>query len=225
MAMKRVALIATLGLWWCAASGCSSFMAPLPDRTQYFILSPAANASSSAGASTASTARLSIGLGPIKFPDYLKRPWVVTRTASDQLMISDFKRWAEPLDRNFETTLSQNLAGMLGTQKIVTYPWYADTHVDYQVEVWVDNFETSEDGSSDLSAVWVIGNGQPGSELANGRSSLSSRVNSGEDGPSAALSRDLAEMSRQIADRIAQLNAASKAGAALLSIPGRPGHS
>jgi uncharacterized protein len=223
--MSRLPLITVLALClW--AGACSSFMAPQPDRTQYFILSPAAESTATAAAPSASTVQLSIGVGPIKFPDYLKRPWVVTRTASNQLKISDYKRWAEPLDRNFESTLCQNLSGMLGTQKIVTYPWYADTHVDYQVQVWVDNFETSEDGRSDLSAVWVIGNGQPGSELANGRASLSSPIQTGEDGPSAALSRDLGEMSRQIADRIAQLNGSAKAGgAAMLSTRGRPGHS
>jgi uncharacterized protein len=221
--MKRQLLLIALGLCGAVAAGCS-FMAPQPDRTQYFILSPAADSGSADAPAQAATSNLSIGVGPIGFPDYLKRPWVVTRSASNRLTISDFKRWAEPLDHNFESTLSRNLSEMLGTQKIVTYPWYADTHVDYQVRVWVDNFETSDDGRSDLSATWVIGNGQSGSELANGRASFNSPVQAGEDGPSAALSRDLAQMSRQIADRIAQLNA-GKPGAARLSAPGQTPYS
>jgi len=198
-------------------------MAPLPDRTQYFILSPAESSSASA-VSQASTARLSIGVGPIKFPDYLKRPGVVTRAASNRLMVSDTKRWGEPLDRNFESVLCQNLSRMLGTQKIITYPWYADTHVDYQVEVWVSRFETSEDGASQLSAVWAIDSGRNATELASGQANLSSPVQAGEDGPSSALSRDLGEMSSQIAERIAQLDSMRKAGAALLSPLGRPGN-
>jgi uncharacterized lipoprotein YmbA len=221
--MKRHLFVITLGLWLCAAAGCS-FMAPQPDPTQYFILSPAAgNGSSSVvAASQPSTSRLSIGLGPIKFPDYLKRPGVVTRAASNRLMVSDVKRWAEPLDKNFESTLAQNLSQMLGTQKIVSYPWYADTHVDYQVEVWVSRFETSEDGGSQLSAVWVIANAQDGSQLASGQCSQSAAVQTGEDGPSAALSRDLGAMSRQIADRIVQLNAMQKAAG--VNAPRQPHH-
>jgi uncharacterized lipoprotein YmbA len=179
--------------------------------------------------SSTSTARLTIGLGPVRFPDYLKRPWVVTRAASNRLLVSDLNRWAEPLDHNFESTLSQNLSSMLGTQKIVTYPWYADTHVDYQVAVWVSRFETSEDGHSQLSAVWTINNGKTGDELASGESSASVPVEAGDQGPSAALSQDLAEMSRQIANRIAQLNAVQKTGAALFrqstSIVGKGGAS
>jgi uncharacterized lipoprotein YmbA len=211
-------LIATVCLL--AAGGCS-FMAPQPDRTQYFILSPAASVSSdlTPASAPASTSRLSIGLGPIRFPDYLKRPWVVTRAASNRLLISDSNRWAEPLDRNFEGTLSQNLSSMLGTQKIVPYPWYADTHIDYQVAVWVSRFETSEDGHSQLSAVWTINNGQNGNELASGQANVSVPVQSGDAGASAALSQDLAEMSRQIADRIAQLSAIQKSGAALFKTP------
>jgi uncharacterized protein len=206
--------------WFCAAAGCS-FMAPQPDLTQYFILSPMTE-SGSGSVAAASTSRLSIGVGPIKFPDYLKRPGVVTRAASNRLMVSDVKRWAEPLDKNFESVLCQNLSQELGTQRIITYPWYADTHVDYQVKVWVSRFETSEDGASQLSAVWMIVKPKDGSELASGQSSASAPVQSGDDGPSAALSRDLGEMSRQIADRIAQLGAAQRPGAAMLDAPRHP---
>ncbi len=197
-------------------------MAPQPDRTQYFILSPAA-ASGSSGVAAASASQLSIGVGPIKFPDYLKRPGVVTRAASNRLMVSDIKRWAEPLDKNFESILCQNLSQSLGTQRIISYPWYADVHVDYQVKVWVSRFETSEDGGSQLSAVWEILNPRDGSELASGQASAGTPVQAGDDGPSAALSRDLGEMSRQIADRIAQLDAGRRPGAALLGAP-RPHH-
>jgi len=196
-------------------------MSPQPDLTQYFILSPMAEGSSS-GVAAASTSRLSIGVGPITFPGYLKRPGVVTRAASNRLMVSDVKRWAEPLDKNFESVLCQNLSQALGTQRIITYPWYADTHIDYQVKVWVSRFETSDTGGSQLSAVWTIVNGKDGSELASGQSTASAPVQSGDDGPSAALSGDLGEMSRQIADRIAQLDATQKPGAAMLVVPRQP---
>jgi hypothetical protein len=222
--MRRHLFLITLDLLLCIAAGCSYVMAPQPDPTQYFVLSPVTQSASTgvAPASQPSTSRLSIGLGPIKFPDYLKRPGVVTRAASNRLMVSEVKRWAEPLDKNFESTLGQNLSLMLGTQKIVPYPWYADAHLNYQVEVWVSRFETSEDGGSQLSAVWVIANAQDGSELASGRCSENAAVQAGDDGPSAALSRDLGEMSRQIADRIVQLNAMQKAAG--VNAPRQPHH-
>ncbi len=192
-----------LGLLACAAAACNP-LAPQPDRTQYFVLAPTAQAG--AAASTASTARLAVGVGPIKFPGYLKRPGVVTRDGADRLLISDEKRWGEPLDRNFESVLCQNLSQILGTEKISTYPWYSDTHIDYQVEVRVDRFETSQDGRSQMAAIWTIRDGHDGHELASGASNASSPVQGGDTAGSAALSQDLGQLSRQIGQRIVELN-------------------
>lgn len=213
--MKKFPLSIAFALCVCGATACS-FMAPQPDRTQYFVLSPVAASDPRAvvPASQESTARLSLGVGPIEFPEYLKRPGVVTRVSSDRLLVSDEKRWGEPLDRNFESVLCQNLSQMLGTQRIATYPWYADTHIDYQVEVRVDHFEANQNGQSQIAAVWTIKDGRDGRVLASGQSTANAPVGGDDAAGSAALSQDLGEMSRQIADRIAQLNASPRARAA-----------
>src|SRR5713101_3163952 len=100
--------------------GCSP-LAPRPDRTQYFILSPLGDNEASGAAQQPTTGKgdLAVGVGPVKFPGYLKRPEVVTRAAANRLEVSDQKRWGEPLDKNFESVLAQNLAQILGTQRIV----------------------------------------------------------------------------------------------------------
>jgi uncharacterized protein len=196
-------LLIMLGLWLSVAAGCS-FMAPQRDPTQWYVLSPVAGTELS-GVSAASTSQLALGLGPIKFPDYLKRPWMVTRASSNRLVISDEKRWSEPLDQNFASVLRQDLTRLLGTPNIAIYPWYANNRIDYQIEVQVDSFETTDDSQSALSAVWTIRNGRNGAELASGRSIANAPVQ-GKDGEPAALSDDLGQMSRQIAARITELN-------------------
>lgn len=200
----------------CIGAAACSFMGPQQDVTHYFILSPVASGSSST-ASAASTARLSIGVGPIRFPGYLNRPGIVTRTTSNRLVVSDEKRWGEPLDRNFESVLDQDLSQMLGTVKITNYPWYADTHIDYQVEVWVKRFEAAEDGRSWLTAIWTIKDGRDGRELASEQLLTTAPVQSGDEAGSVALSQDVGEMSRHIAERIIKLNATPKATTALTS--------
>jgi uncharacterized lipoprotein YmbA len=207
MQMHRLSLLLSAGT--CVTVAACSFMAPQRDLTQYFVLSPTVPSSSSA-ASAASTARLSIGVGPIRFPGYLKQPWVVTRITSNRLSVSDEKRWGEPLDRNFESVLCQNLSQILGTGKITDYPWYADNHINYQVEVWVERFEATEDGRSWLTAIWTIEDGQDGRELASGQSLTTASVLDGDTAGSVALSQNLGEMSRQIAERILELNAIPK---------------
>ena len=199
--MKRSVLAIALGLIAGAIAACNP-LAPQPDRTQYFVLSPAAEGGASAG----STARLALGVGPIKFPGYLKRPGVVTRDGSDRLLVSDEKRWGEPLDRNFESVLCQNLSQILGTEKIINYPWYSDTHIDYQIEVRVERFEASQDGRSDMTAIWTIRDGSDGHELASGVSTAHAPVQSGDPAGSAALSQDLAQLSAQISQSIVGLN-------------------
>lgn len=207
--MRIRRLLLWLGVSACVAAAACSFMAPQPDLTQYFILSPAVPNSSNAP-SPASTAGVSIGVGPISFPDYLKRPGVVTRTTSNRLIVSNQKLWAEPLDRDFQSVLGQNLSKILGTRKIINYPWYADTHIDYQVQVWVERFEAAEDGRSWLTAVWTIKDGHDGRELASGQSLTNAPIQDRDAAGSVALSRNLGEISRQIAERIAELAAIPK---------------
>ena len=73
--MTRKNVKATLIALACAfAAGCSP-LAPQPDRSKFFILSPLTDAlvplSTSAGGTTNSPA--TVGIGPIDFPDYLRR--------------------------------------------------------------------------------------------------------------------------------------------------------
>src|SRR5207253_2828062 len=81
------------------AAGCS-VLSPQPDRSRFYILTPVANSGVVAAtpASTSTDSQLTIGVGPVDFPDYLRRLPVVTRVAPNRIELSDEKRWAEPLD-------------------------------------------------------------------------------------------------------------------------------
>jgi uncharacterized protein len=184
-----------------AALAACSPLAPQPDRTEYYVLSPI-GAANTATASSVPAGELSIGLGPINFPGYLKRPEVVTRSAPNKLEVSDQNRWGEPLDQDFARVLSEDLAELLGTQRIYRFPRYANSRIDYQVEVQVLSFETSTDRKSQLVATWTIRNPKDGRELYTGQSSFSNPVEKGDVGPSAALSSDLASLSKEIAAQV-----------------------
>ena len=83
-----------------------------------------------------------IGLGPIKLPEYLDRDEVVTRVGPNRLELSDKDRWAEPLNDNFRQVLAQDLTQSLGTHSVIFFPWVGTTHIDYQVRIDVYRFET-----------------------------------------------------------------------------------
>ena len=194
-----------LALSACLVSAGCSPLAPQPDHSKFFILSPLSDGTASAATSMSATQSLTIGVGPIEFPDYLRRLEVVTRTSANELALSPEKRWGEPLDRNFARVLSENLSRLLNTQQLESYPWPRKTEVDFQVAVNVLRFETSSDGQSQLIARWVIKDGRTGKDLASSETSASAPVGSGEAAASAALSSDLAILSRDIAAHITAL--------------------
>jgi uncharacterized lipoprotein YmbA len=187
-------------------AGCS-ILSPQPDHTKYFVLTAMTDAGTPGTASAAAngTSDLVIGIGPIEFPDYLRRPEVVTRTSPTTVEISDVDRWAEPLDTAFARVLSEDLSRLLGTQRMVTYPWYQSNRVDYQVECNVIHFETGSNGGSQLHAQWSIRDGA-GKLLIAKESDITDTEASGDKSPSASLSHDLGNLSQQIASQIREFN-------------------
>ncbi|HYL99554.1 MAG TPA: PqiC family protein, partial [Blastocatellia bacterium] len=167
------------------ATGCT-VLAPRPDHSKFFILTPISEGTgSAANAASTPASSLSIGVGPIDFPDYLRRAEVVTRTAPNQIDLAEQRRWAEPLDKGFTRALSENLAHLLNTQKIEKYPWPRNTQIDYQIAVDVQTFETSSDGKSELIARWTIKNGADGKNLYASETTATAPVGPGDTGASA----------------------------------------
>jgi uncharacterized protein len=188
------------------AAGCS-VLSPQPDSSRFFILTPISDSAGSGAqpASTSAGAQLVVGVGPVEFPDYLRRLPVVKRVAPNRVDLSDEERWAEPLDKNFVRVLSENLATLLNTQRIEKYPWPVKDRIDYQVEVNVERFETTSDGQTQLSASWIIRDGASDKILYASRTAAGAPAGPDELSASAALSGDLATLSREIASRVADL--------------------
>ncbi len=98
----------------------------------------------------------SLGIGPVDLPDYLDRLQIMTRGASGEIAVSDTERWAEPLHEGLARILGENLAALLGTQRIVRFPWPASLAPDVQVAVEVLRFETGPGARLSLEARWSV---------------------------------------------------------------------
>jgi uncharacterized lipoprotein YmbA len=191
----------------CVSATACSVLSPQPDHAKFYILTPIADRTGipASTSSMSPDAQLTIGVGPVDLPDYLRRFSVVTRVAPNRIDLSDEKLWAEPLDKNFTRVLSENLATLLETQRIERYPWSLQTKVNYQIEIDVQQFETTSDGQARLVAGWIIRDSHSKILCA------SITVTGAASGPdatsaSAALSSDLAILSRDIASRVSKLN-------------------
>lgn len=199
---RRWRLGCALAVMLCWSAGCSSILKPRPDQSQFYVLTPIQDAA----AQSAANSNLALGLGPIKFPDYLNRPEVVTRVANNRLDLSENHRWAEPLSKDFERVLTQNLSNLLGTREVRSYPWYRPAKIDYQITADVYRFEGDASNAAHLVATWEIKAPDTGAVLYSGRSDISEAANQGESGAE-ALSRAEAKFSREIADAVASVRA------------------
>jgi uncharacterized lipoprotein YmbA len=100
-----------------------------------------------------------VGVGPVLLPDYLDRLQVVTRTPSGELAVSDTQRWAEPLQEGLIRVLDENLSALLGTERIVRFPWPRSLTPEYQVALEVLRFESGPDAMLRLDARWWLRGG------------------------------------------------------------------
>ena len=140
-----------------------------------------------------------IGLGPILLPEYLDRPQIVIRVSPNRLVFADGHRWVEPLVDNLPRVLAENLSFLLGTDRILPYPWPRSRRIDCQVIVQVLQFETGADGMARLEARWSVMSEEGVVLLPERRSSIDTPAR-GPDHEAlvAALSETLAGLSREI---------------------------
>lgn len=123
--------------------------------TTLFILEPVSQSGSGQGVEPLGR-NVGIGIGPVEIPDYLDRPQIITRTNRNELHMSEYNRWAEPLGENFTRTLAGNLSAFLVTDRIYTYPWDTPEAVGYQVLVNVSRFDAEPGGNAVLKARWSL---------------------------------------------------------------------
>ena len=142
-----------------------------------------------------------VGIGPLSFPDYLKRPQIVTRTATSELKVADFDRWAEPLDAAFRRTLTANVDALLTDALVIEFPFGGGRiEPDVRVVAQIVRFEVGADGTAVLDVRWGI-SGREGDRLAAPRRSQYRADATGSDYDSlvGAMRRALEAFSRDVA--------------------------
>lgn len=184
------------------AGGCS-VMAPQPDRSRFFTLTPAAD-SQTPPAESPNGRDLTLGLGPITIPRYLQRPEVVTRINKTELSVSDNDRWAEPLGDSVASVLAQDLSSDIPGLQITPFPWSQETSIDYSVSVQFLHLERTADRRADIEAVWKIRNGRDHRLVQSGITTTSLPAGNDESSASVALSQGVAEVSSKVAEALKQ---------------------
>lgn len=97
---------------------------------------------------------LSIGVGPLVFPEYLNRPQIVTRAAGNELSVAPFANWAEPLKQNVLSVMVGNIATLTETDMVYRYPWRAGYAPLVQLQAEIVQFDAARNGEAILAVRW-----------------------------------------------------------------------
>ena len=151
-----------------------------------------------------------IGVGPIKFSEYLDRTEIVTRSSSNRITFSDFDVWAGSLVEDFSRALAENLSFLLPTESVILYPRPKPSLVDYRITMDVIRFDGPLGGNVSLIARWAILEGKERKLVIVRRSTIVDPSGAqGYEAMVAAQSRALEKLSREIAEALKTLQKAN----------------
>ena len=103
-------------------AGCAGLGKGTEKASKFYVLDSLLQ-SETAGQLPTGREGVAVGVGPLKFPELLDRPQIVTRTTRNEVKLAEFQRWAEPLDVNFASTLAENLSLLLSSDRVAVFPW------------------------------------------------------------------------------------------------------
>ena len=179
------------------AFGCGGNSSP----TRYFVLSPTVT-----GAPQHDANCVSIGVGPVKIPEYLNRMQIITRANPNELELSYFDLWAEPLSDAIPRVVAEDISRLLCTREIVLFPWRTSHTPDLRIEVKVIKMDGVPGKSADLEAWWSVISSADKKSIVSKQSTYNEPVAAaGYSGLVSAENRALGNLSRDIAGAIQNL--------------------
>jgi uncharacterized lipoprotein YmbA len=143
-----------LGLLVVILAGCAG-----SPSSKFYQLNPSQNRTSITPDASPKQ-NLVIAIGPVRIPDYLDRPQIVTRAGKNELKLSEFDRWAGSLESDVTRVLVEDISSLLPADRFSVVRWipYLEGQVpaSYRVEVLVDRFEGTLSDSVLLKAQWSV---------------------------------------------------------------------
>ena len=97
-----------------------------------------------------------LGVGPVQVPTYMDRPQMVTRVNENEVALSEFNRWAEPVSKALPTVLENNLAYLLPGTDISGYNLHQHFQLTHQLVVEIDEFIGTPGGEAVLRVKWML---------------------------------------------------------------------
>jgi uncharacterized lipoprotein YmbA len=107
---------------------------------------------------------LAIGMRRLQLAAYLDSPLIVVRQGSQEIRLSDFQRWGEPLGEGINRAVASYLAAGATFRVVDVAPWPPRAEHDYLIELHVLRFEgeappeesSTAEGAARMLATWAV---------------------------------------------------------------------
>ena len=97
-----------------------------------------------------------ISVGPVKLPEYLDRPQIVTKNKEGLLKFDEFHRWGESLEIAIAQQIRENLTVQLPGTTFILYPYNPIVAVKYQLIIEVIQLDSEIDKNMTLAVQWTL---------------------------------------------------------------------
>ena len=190
--LSRTLLLVVASAWLAACA--------TSPQSRFYTLTPLASAEKK------QPSMVSVNVAPVEIPDYLDRPQIVTRDGRNRLVLAEFHRWAGSIGENMSVVLAEDLAMLLGTDRVFVNTAAPSNEADYSVTMRVLRLDALPGDHVLLKAQWTLFCG-PGSKKGVTRvSNITERLNDGSyDTMVAAVNQAVEKVSREIAREITKL--------------------
>jgi uncharacterized lipoprotein YmbA len=147
-----------------------------------------------------------VSVGPLRIPDYLDRPQIVSRSGNNAVILSEFDRWAGSVENDIVRVLVEDMSAKLPPDRFFVIRWtpLLDSQLSssYRIELIVNRFEGPLDGTVTLKANWGV-LGKDRKMLLYRESAIVEQINGiGYGAYVDALSRAVDRLSKEITETI-----------------------
>ncbi|MBI4847236.1 MAG: membrane integrity-associated transporter subunit PqiC [Nitrospirae bacterium] len=148
-----------------------------------------------------------IALGPVEIPDVLDRPQIVFYSGSNQLVYSEFDRWAGSLKDDISQVLIKEISERLSSGGVAVVSWRQSVPTTYRIDLQITKFGKTSENEVVLSARWTLSEGKDKKVVYVHESKINEPVDGqGHAAVVTAMSRSLQSLSREIADVVRKIS-------------------
>jgi uncharacterized lipoprotein YmbA len=169
-------------------------------------------------AATATGADATLAVGPVEIPDYVDRHQIVTRAGTNELVVSEFDRWAGSLQEEITRSLVAVLADRLASRNVVVATGRSARLLPaastYRVAVTLSRFDGVLGRSVVLGGRWALVAERDGkaSALTVREATITEKVDgAGYGALVAAMDRALVRFGEEMADAVTAATQVAKA--------------